>query len=300
MGATLSCRKTTRLVDNILVDTTSHASHPFYFSPDSTIWKINREQVLLLNGARVLLMQIAHPLVAESVYQHSYVFDKPFLRLKRTLDLTLATVFGTVEEVEQAISEIDRVHRAATGQLEIAIGHYPSGTAYNPRNPKLAMWVFATLVEGAIHGYETYIQPLSDADKQAFYMDSIRVAGLFGIKSARIPTTYDGLLDYIDTSIARGDVIVGETARKIAPFIMGQTRWYAAPLAYPISRLTVALLPDPLREQYGYELSSFESTAVDVGLKATRQIVPLLPSPIRYVRAYHRAAKRVSKTNTDS
>lgn len=300
MGATLSCRKTKRLVGNILVDTTTQPSHPFYFAPDSTIWKINREQVLLLNGARVLLMQIAHPLVAESVYQHSYVFDKPFLRLKRTLDLTLATVFGTTEEVEQAINEIDRVHRAATGQLETAIGHYSSGTAYNPRNPKLAMWVFSTLVEGAIHGYETYIQPLSNADKQAFYTDSVRVAGLFGIKPARIPATYDGLLDYIDTSITRGNVVVGETARKIAPFIMGQTRWYAAPLAYPISRLTFAMLPVPLRQQYGYELSPLETRAVDVGLRATRQIVPLLPSPIRYVRAYHRASKRVIKTNADS
>ncbi len=79
------------------------------------IWKINREQIILLGGARALLMQIAHPLVAESVYEHSYVFTKPYLRLKRTLDLTLSMVFGTVEEVQQATDEIYRVHRPATG-----------------------------------------------------------------------------------------------------------------------------------------------------------------------------------------
>ena len=244
---------------------------------------------MLLSGARVLLMQIAHPLVAESVYQHSYMFSKPYLRLKRTLDLTLATVFGTVDEVHAAIDEIDRVHRTATGRLENAAGHFPSGTPYNPRNPKLAMWVFATLVEGALHAYENFLSPLSNSDKQAFYVDSLQFADLFGIKATRLPATYDGLLDYIYTSIEDGTVAVGDTARKIAPYILLQTRWYALPLSYPISRLSISLLPDRLREQYGYQLHPLEAAGVNVGLQFTRAIVPILPSVLRYVRPYHHA-----------
>lgn len=253
------------------------------------IWKINREQIILLGGARALLMQIAHPLVAESVYQHSYVFTKPYLRLKRTLDLTLSMVFGTVEEVQQATDEIDRVHRPATGRLATTTGDYPSGTPYNPRNPKLAQWVYATLVEGALHGYETYIQPLSDADKQAYYEDSKRSVEPLGVKASRLPATYDGLLDYMHTAVESGEVVVGDTARKIAPFILLQSRRLAFPVSYPISRLTYAQLPEKIREQYGYSLHPLESFGVNLGVTITRHMIPLLPSIMRHVQPYRRA-----------
>ena len=118
------------------------------------MWQISREQVLLLGGARTLLMQIAHPLVAEAVYQHSTVFEQPFQRLWRTLTLTYGMVFGTREEVEQSAEEIHRAHRPATGTLANAVGAYAQGTAYNARNPKLGLWVYATLVEGALSTYQ--------------------------------------------------------------------------------------------------------------------------------------------------
>jgi uncharacterized protein (DUF2236 family) len=291
-------------VDKILVDNTASiddekTTPAFYYAPESMIWKINREQVLLLGGARALLMQIAHPLVAESVYHHSYMFTKPYLRLKRTLDLTLSLVFGTVEVVQQATDEINRVHRPATGRLAIPTGNYPSGTPYNPRNPKLALWVYATLVEGALHGYETFIQPLSDSDKQSYYEDSKKTVALLGVKPSRIPTTYDGLLDYMHTAIDDGDVVVGETARKIAPFILLQSRKVAFPISYPISRLTIAHLPDKIRKQYNYRLHPLEAFGVDMWLKLTRNLVPILPSILRDVQPYRRAQsilKEQSKT----
>lgn len=268
----------------------------FYYSPESTIWKINREQVLLLGGARALLMQIAHPLVAESVYQHSYVFNRPYLRLKRTLDLTLSMVFGTIEEVEHTIAEINRAHRPATGHLTKSVGKYAVGAPYNPRNPKLSMWVYATLVEGALTGYEVFIQPLSYEEKQAYYEDSKKSVELLGVKPSRLPSTYDGLLDYMNTAIEDGTVIVGEVARNIAPFILLQSRWYALPLSYPISRLTMALLPESIRQQYGYDLHSLEVWGVKNGLRVIRQMVPILPKALRYVRPYHRAQKIIRQS----
>jgi len=278
-------------VDNFLLnrDTHQQPKPEFVYAPDSIIWKVNREQVLLLGGARALLMQIAHPLVAESVYHHSYVFTKPILRLRRTLDLTLSMVFGTVEEVQQATDEINRVHRPATGRLEQATGDYQAGTPYNPRNPKLALWVYATLVEGALHGYETFLRPLSDSDKQTYYEQSQQSVAMLGVKPSRLPATYDDLLDYMDTMISDGDVIVGETARKIAPFILLQSYWWTKPLSYPINRMTSYLLPAPIREQFGFSLNTTEERLVRFGLTATRKTVPLLPSIVRYVPPYRRA-----------
>jgi len=281
------------MVDNLLLNQETPdqpiTSSDFYYSPDSTVWKINREQVILLGGARALLMQIAHPLVAESVYHHSYVFTKPILRLRRTLDLTLSMVFGTVEEVHRATDEINRVHRPATGRLEHATGDYQAGTPYNPRNPKLALWVYATLIEGALHGYETFLHPLSDADKQAYYEDTKKAFELLGLKPSRLPATYDGLLDYMQTVMTNGEIVVGDTARKIAPYILGQTRWYIAPISYSATRMTAYLLPEPIREQYGFTINRAEATAVKAGLYLTRKTVPLLPPILRYVPPYRRA-----------
>src|SRR5687768_5304357 len=108
----------------------------FYFAPDSDIWQINRERVLQLTVARLVLMQIAHPLIADAVYQHSYVFQKPLLRLHRTLRLTLYMVFGTTEEVAKAVAEIEAAHRPAKGRLSEGIGKHESGAVYNARNPR--------------------------------------------------------------------------------------------------------------------------------------------------------------------
>lgn len=285
------------MVDNLLLNDNTANPPQFYYSPDSTIWKINREQVILLGGARALLMQIAHPLVAESVYHHSYVFTKPILRLRRTLDLTLSMVFGTVEEVQHATDEINRVHRPATGRLENATGDYQAGTPYNPRNPKLALWVYATLIEGAIHGYENYLRPLSAEDKQAYYQDSKQSIGLLGVKPSRLPATYDGLMDYMQTAMTSGEVVVGETARKIAPYILGQNRWYLKPVSYPVSKMTTYLLPDPIREQYGFTINRAEATAVKLGLSLTRKSIPLLPSILRHVPPYRRAQALLKRSN---
>src|SRR5512144_1521758 len=51
-----------------------HAVLGFY-GPDSIMWRINREAVLLGAGPAALLLQVAHPLVAEGVAQHSRVAD---------------------------------------------------------------------------------------------------------------------------------------------------------------------------------------------------------------------------------
>lgn len=265
----------------------------FFFAPDSTIWRINRERVLLLGGARALLMQIAHPMVAEAVYHHSYVFKKPLLRLHRTLRLTLALVYGTIPEVQAAVAEIDRAHRPAVGRLEQAVGSHAAGAAYNPRNPRQGLWVQATLIEGAMFGYETLIAPLSAADKQAFYDDSKRVGELLGIKRHMLPATYTGLLDYMQQAIHSGEVAVSDKARAIAPFLTGQSLPLIQYAAYPAFRLTVGLLPPTIRAQFGYTFSASEQRLLTGFCRAVQKTLPLVPAPLRYMTAYQRAITRV-------
>lgn len=264
-------------------------SDTYYFAPDSAIWTINREQVLLLTGMRVLLMQIAHPMVAESVYEHSYVFQKPLLRLKRTLDLTLAMVYGTKQEVETAIAEIEAAHRPAVGRIEKSVGKHPAGAVYNPRNPRQALWVFATLVEGAVFGYEKLVAPLSDEQKEEFLENSRTIAAWMGIRPSYIPKSYDALMNYMHSAIQSQEICVSDRACKIAPFITAQSIFGLNILSYPLFRLNVALLPEPIRQQYGYNMPEWEHNLASGACRLSRNIVPHLPKILRFMPQYRRA-----------
>lgn len=261
----------------------------YAFAPDSLIWRVNREQVLLLGGARALLMQIAHPMVAEAVYNHSYVFRHPLRRLHRTLNLTLSLVFGTHDEIEAAIAEIRRAHRPATGVLADGVGAHPPGAPYNPRNPRQALWVFATLIEGAISGYERFVGPLRPFERDTFYADSTRIGEWMGIRSALFPPNYEALRAYMDNMIAEGQVAVGAKARAIAPFITGQSIAPLRPFTLPMRRLTAGLLPSDLRAQYGYRWSLTDERLLDQFSAWVRRIVPQLPPQVRYAPEYRRA-----------
>ena len=70
-----------------LQQTAARASAGLY-APDSMMWQMNREAVLLLAGPRALLMQLAHPLVAAGVAAHSDFQSDPLRRLRRTSTAT--------------------------------------------------------------------------------------------------------------------------------------------------------------------------------------------------------------------
>src|SRR5919201_6803411 len=48
-----------------------------YFGPTSTIWALHREACLGVGLGRALLLQLAHPWVAQAVVDHSAVRDRP-------------------------------------------------------------------------------------------------------------------------------------------------------------------------------------------------------------------------------
>src|SRR3954463_11311927 len=80
----------------------SEMGDPGLFGPDSLTWRVNREGVLLFGGGTALIQQVAHPLVAAGVSQHSDYREDPWGRLYRTLDVTTRIVFGSTKTSEEA------------------------------------------------------------------------------------------------------------------------------------------------------------------------------------------------------
>src|SRR4051794_27206464 len=139
------------------------------FGPDSVTWQVHREGVLLLGGGAAIILQLAHPLVAAGVAQHSNYRDDPWGRLYRTLDTTTKIVFGPTHVAEEAARRLRHGHGLVRGVTDEAAGRFPAGTPYDARTPKLAMWVHATLVHVSLLVYTRYVGPLTIAEQRRYY-----------------------------------------------------------------------------------------------------------------------------------
>src|SRR5437764_14232011 len=88
--------------------------------PSSLAWRINGEMLGLLGWGRAILLQVAHPLVAAGVAEHSH-FSSARLdrvrRLRRTLDAMLTLTFGTRDEAVAVARHIDGIHGRVRGAL---------------------------------------------------------------------------------------------------------------------------------------------------------------------------------------
>src|SRR2546423_13896728 len=85
------------------------------FGPDSVIWRVNRESAVALAGSCAILMQFAHPQVAAGVPDHSGYQVDPIGRLRRTLEPTMAIVFGPRAAALEAVRRLNTRRRGVRG-----------------------------------------------------------------------------------------------------------------------------------------------------------------------------------------
>ena len=139
------------------------------FGPGSIVWRVNREGSLLIGGGAAAILQVAHPLVAAGVGEHSRYREDPWGRLQRTLDLTTKIVFGSTRTATKASRAIQMAHKRVNGELPWDAGRFPKGTPYDANDPELQMWVHATLVATSLTVYTRWVGPLSVADQRRYY-----------------------------------------------------------------------------------------------------------------------------------
>src|SRR4029434_4301192 len=79
---------------------------------------IHAERVLLLGWGRALMLQFAHPLVAQGIVDHSDFLRSRrgrWGRLRRTLDAMLTLTYGTPEEAAAVARGINAIHARGDG-----------------------------------------------------------------------------------------------------------------------------------------------------------------------------------------
>jgi|1186.fasta_scaffold06978_2 uncharacterized protein (DUF2236 family) len=267
-----------------------------YFADDSMIRRVNRERAVALSGPRALLMQAAHPLAVSGLLAHSTAMEEPYERLARTAETMSTIAFGSRDDADRLTRRVRAMHRRVRGQIGQPAGSFPAGTPYRADQPDLLMWVLFTLVDSALVVYQLYVERLSD-DEQAAYWDDYKVVGrLFGLRPPDMPDTLADLREY-KRAMLEGDALhVSDWARSRAREIVLEppVPWLARPLLETVNFITVALLPGPIRRQYGFAPippAPLRRALVAGGAEyVKRAVIPLLPDRLRLVPAARAAA----------
>ena len=255
--------------------------------PDPAVpvsWRLNAERLVLLGWARAMLLQFAHPLVAQGVADHSR-FRAGRLsaarRLRHTVRAMLALSFGSAAECEAALSGIRAIHRRVNGALPRAVGPFAAGTRYSAEDPELVVWVHLTLLESIPLVYELFIEPLSDAQRDTFCREAAWLAHALGVPEGMAPLSWDGLRQDLARTYASGRIVVGPTARDLAAAVLNPPlATLVAPATYLNRLLTIGLLPPEIRAQYGFRWNARRERALQVAIRVVRVARRAMPDTL--------------------
>ena len=107
-----------------------------YFPPESVIRKVGNTPITpFLGGGPAVLLQVAHPLVAVGVAQHSDFRRDLWRRLGRTLQALYLITYGTKAEAERAAEAVQTVHARVHGKTDVRLDRFPAGTPTRPPTP---------------------------------------------------------------------------------------------------------------------------------------------------------------------
>jgi len=260
------------------------------FDPGGVFWAVNREAVLLLTGPRALLLQLAHPLVAAGVAEHSEFPNRALARLRRTLETMLAIVYGEREAALAAARRVNAVHARVRGRLQEETAAFPAGTAYAARDPELARWVHCTLADSALLAYETFVRPLAPEEREAFVTDSNRVAGLLGVPERMHFADAAAFAAYREAMLAGRTLEVTPRAAALADAVL-HPPGLPRPLGELGSLASVALLPPRLRMAYALPWGPGRRRIWRALRAGLRTGLPWLPEAFRVLPAARRAER---------
>jgi uncharacterized protein (DUF2236 family) len=263
---------------------------PGLTGPGSVTWRVCRERVVPLGGLSALLLQLAHPLVAAGVAEHSSFRADPTRRLMLTLEMLLVTAFGDTRQVGEMTHRIAGIHRVVHGSLPADTGEWRRETRYSAASPELCLWVYATIVETMLNSYSTFVRPLGVNERASLYRESERFGQLYGVGQDIRPATYQDFQDYYAEMLSR--LVAGDPARSVVRLIL-RARLRGIPIAPWSYLLAAGLLPAPLRAQYGLRWSAPQRALWWLFTHAVHVVMGrLAPARLRFWSQYRVAVVR--------
>ncbi len=254
-----------------------------YFGPNSISWQLYREPVVLLGGFRALLLQIAHPAVADGVSRFSRFQEDALDRGYRTFRAMATIYFGTCEQADATAARLKKIHTGI------------SGADYRATDDNLQCWVWATLVHTTLLIYAPLRERLklpADWDTR-FYEESQRMAAILGISAADIPSDLLAFQAYFE-KMTQPDGVMGQvgTSATLAQSIVFH-KWVPQPMG---RLLAIGWLPDFLCERLQLQVNTADRPRFERLVRRTSRGIFWLPLWLRTTPAWYQAMHRVARS----
>ena len=271
---------------------------PGLFGPGSMTWKVLREPMLVLAGARALLMQAAHPSVAQGAIDHSTYAQDPFGRLVRTFEWAGSVAFGTTSEARTNSARVNRLHHRVGGKLPPGDGTRATrgGSAYSAMDEDLLLWVHATFVDMLLVAHDRMVGGLTQGDRDQFVHEWEAVGRLMGVPERLFWPDHAALRAYVDEEIQGGAARPGAGSRLVARTVLHPPlpTPVLRPLMNALSFISIGFLPPELRRGYGIPWTRAHDFAHGSIVRSLRTSRSRLPRRLRYAPIYDFAVARSS------
>lgn len=275
--------------------------------PGSLTWQLFADRRMVLLGPRAAVLQNMLPALGQGVQDHSVWFADTLARLRRSIGPIFGTVYGVEPDGEG--HRVRDFHTDIKGRLDDDLG----GGRYHALDPATFYWAHATFVEHMVVATETFIRPLTPAERDQVVAEHLtwwRRYGVSGVGVApgtteRLPQTWAEFRRFFDDALERRLVRHRTAAYGVGYATQGWPRprqvprpvWavLAPPLDAASAFLTIGGMPPRGRELLGLPWSPAQERRYRRFSRAVRALDPVL----RRVPARHRlhpiAARAVAR-----
>jgi uncharacterized protein (DUF2236 family) len=202
----------------------------------------------------------------------------------------LTIVYGTTTAAHAEIRRLNELHRTI------------AGVGYRARDPELALWVHATLVETTIVAHDAWVEPLDRQRRASYYAETLQIGRAFGVTSALLPKDLEAFERYVEDMIGSGGPVrVSPVARELADAVLHPPLGPVVPalaglppVAYAWTLWpSIGLLPERVRTDYGLSWGPLERTVAAWLVAGWRAWRPILPPSFRQMPQALAADRRV-------
>lgn len=262
---------------------------------DSIMWRINGDARALLLVGRAGILQNMHPAVSQALLDHSAYFSDPIGRIARSIPQILGVIYD--EDGAAAGASVRDWHKPIRAER---------GAEYQYRalDPSVFYWTHATFVEAAIETQRLFGTPLTAAELDQYYLESVTWWQRYGMTMAPVPESYSAFRAYWDEMLA-----TRLQATTVALDAIENTRMPVPPPAIPglvwnvvaeraavagATWITKAVLPPVAREILGIQWTRRDEALAAAYMRSVRLAWHAVPQHARRLPRAAAADRRLA------
>ncbi|MEV6767147.1 oxygenase MpaB family protein [Nocardia sp. NPDC051030] len=232
-----------------------------------------------LGGTANVIMQLATPPVAygvvESTVDSGKVMLHPIKRLRTTLTYLAVALMGNEEDVATYREAVNTSHRSVRSRAG-------SPVKYNAFDPKLQLWVAASIYWGLNDAYERMHGPMNESDADAIYQWSARFGTSLQMRPEMWPADRAAFQAYWDENLAKTSI--DPTVKAYFEDLI-DLKMFPRPVQMafgPLQRFfVIGLLPQHLRDEMGMTWTPRQDKLLARMMRTLGAVERVAPRPVR-------------------